>query len=196
MKKISSSISTADGASQAVLGYVDVPLTFSNKTSLFRLYIVPSLSNELYLGIDFWSTFGIVPAFVNELEITSSQDPNSHDLNAEQRKILNEVISMLPSFEVEGLGKTPFLKHSIDTNEARPIKQRHYPISPAKETEMYAEIDRMLSLGVIEPSRSPWNSPIVMVRKHCGKARLCLDSRLLNTVTVKDAYPLPNIDFC
>lgn len=195
IKEINSNIKTADGAIQTVFGYIDVHVTFSNQTALCRFYIVPSLTHELYLGIDFWSIFGIAPSFVNELKLVSEK-PNihCHDLSPVQRQRLNDAVAMLPSFEVEGLGKTSFLTHSIDTSEARPIKQRHYPISPAKQAEMYAEIDRMLELGVIETSRSPWNSPIVMVRKHCGKARLCLDSRTLNSVTIKDAYPLPNID--
>jgi len=38
------------------------------------------------------------------------------------------------------------------TNEGLPIKQRHYPISPAKQKLVYAELDRMLGLGVIEES--------------------------------------------
>lgn len=197
VKEIQSNLKTADGASQQVVGYVTIPITFANKTATIQLYIVPSLINELYLGIDFWSKFGIAPSVINELNylpINPESDSKCHTLSSNQRRQLEEVVRLLPSFEVEGLGKTSLLKHPIDTNEARPVKQRHYPISPAKQNEMYAEIDRMLSLGVIEPSRSPWNSPIVIVRKHCGKPRLCLDSRALNEVTVKDAYPLPNID--
>lgn len=58
---------------------------------------------------------------------------------------------------------------------------------------MYEEVDRMLSLGVIEESRSPWSSPVTVVSKSNGKSRLCLDARQLNNVTVKDAYPMPLI---
>lgn len=58
---------------------------------------------------------------------------------------------------------------------------------------MYAEVDRLLKMGVIEPCQSPWNSPVCLVRKP-GKNRFCLDSRKLNSLTVKDAYPLPHIE--
>ena len=34
----------------------------------------------------------------------------------------------------------------------------------------------------------------MLVKKSNGKARLCLDSRALNLVTIKDAYPMPKID--
>lgn len=196
VKPVDSSIKTADGSDQKVHGFVEVPVTYNSKTILVRLYIVPSLSQQLYLGIDFWIAFGLLPKLVNEIvnSRTGGIDDNKHPLSPEQSQLLQEAIDLLPSCEKQGLGKTSFLSHTINTGDVQPIKQRHYPVSPAVQAEMYAELDRMLSLGVIEPSQSPWNSPIVMVRKHCGKARLCLDSRAVNNVSVKDAYPLPIID--
>ena len=59
---------------------------------------------------------------------------------------------------------------------------------------MNAEIDRKLADGVIEPAQSEWSSPIVMVKKSDGTYRMCQDYRRLNEITIKDVYPIPQID--
>ncbi|KAH8357521.1 hypothetical protein KR084_012071, partial [Drosophila pseudotakahashii] len=95
-----------------------------------------------------------------------------------------------------GLGKTTLISHEIDIGEAKPIKQRHFPVSPAVEKLLYKEIDRMLEMGVIEESQSAWSSPVVLVQKP-GKVRLCLDSRksgvggvLVQKTDQGDEYPI------
>jgi hypothetical protein len=52
----------------------------------------------------------------------------------------------------------------------------------------------MLEKGIIKPSMSPWNAPVLLVKKKNGKFRFCVDFRDLNEVTVKDSYPLPYTD--
>lgn len=71
--------------------------------------------------------------------------------------------------------------------------QPHIVLGKSELEVEYAELDNMLKLNVIEESDSPWSNRTTVVRKP-GKNRFCLDARKLNAVTIKDAYPLQNID--
>lgn len=96
----------------------------------------------------------------------------------------------------DDLGQADRVKHRIKTGPSAPIRQppRRQPFGK-REIERQ-EIEKMLGKGVIEPSNSPWASPIVLVTKKDGTTRFCVDYRRLNDVTVKDAYPLPRVDEC
>jgi len=56
------------------------------------------------------------------------------------------------------------------------------------------QIRELLDKGFIRPSNSPWEAPVLFVKKKAGTLRLCIDYRHLNKVTVKNRYPLPRID--
>lgn len=189
-------VKTADGTQHVVSLVVKIPMYFDGSTKLVDTLVVPTMSIKLILGINFWNTFNIKPLLCDEVEI-SKTIPVSEicELDSEQAIRLQGVLLKMP-FSKEGeLSKTRVMTHSIDTGDAAPIKQRQYIVSPYLQKDINIEIDRLLGLGVIYscPS-SAWNNPIVAVRKSSGKVRLCLDARKINSVTVKDAYPLQQIN--
>ena len=96
-------------------------------------------------------------------------------------------------FDDEELGRTSKIRHAI-TTFGPPIRQpiRRLPVALRKTVQ--EEVQKMLKNKVIRPSTSPWSSPIIMVWKKDGSWRFCIDFRKLNSVTHKDAYPLPRID--
>ena len=77
---------------------------------------------------------------------------------------------------------------------AIPHREGARRMSPEKAERANQEVRNLLALGMIQPSLSPWASGIVMVKKKNVELRFCCDFRLLNEVTVKDAYPLHRID--
>ena len=94
----------------------------------------------------------------------------------------------------ESLGHTYVIQHHIDTGSAPPICQYPRRLPYAYREEAKQQITDMLQQGVIQPSHSPWASPIVLVNKKDGKYQFCIDYRKLNEVTKKDAHPLPRVD--
>ena len=52
----------------------------------------------------------------------------------------------------------------------------------------------MIDNGFIRPSKSPYEAPVLFVKKKDGSLRMCIDYRALNKITVKNKYPLLRID--
>jgi predicted aspartyl protease len=74
----------------------------------------------------------------------------------------------------------------IKITSGEPIYQRPYPMPISRLSQMDKEIQRMLGLGIIEKSDSPWSSPIVGIEKKNGDIRLCLDARPINKRFIPD----------
>lgn len=91
-------------------------------------------------------------------------------------------------------GRTGLVKHRINTNSASPTRKRAYRTSPHMQAVIQSQVEDMLEQDIIEVSHSPWAAPVVMVRKKDGNWRFCIDYRALNSVTIKDAHPLPRTD--
>jgi hypothetical protein len=95
------------------------------------------------------------------------------------------------------LGQVHTTAHRIQlTPGAKPAYSQPYRAGTKARKADSAEIHRMLRAGVIEPDTSEWASPVVLVPKPDGSMRFCIDYRRLNTVTVRDSYPLPRMDEC
>lgn len=184
------SVKTADGTLHMSQLAVNLSVTFGNKTEYIEMLVVPSLTQNIILGMDFWKVFSIKPVICNEINISAP----STELTADQQQRLQKIIDSFKITESDQpLSRTHVLSHHIDTGESEPVRQRYYPVSPYVQVEMDKELKRMIRLGVVEPSDSPWSSPIVGVRKPNGDIRLCLDARRVNDCSKKNAYPLPYI---
>ncbi len=138
---------------------------------------------------------------VSSLETTDSEtdlppvDLSQSDLTREQKQ---EVESLLREFQdifskdEFDYGYTHLATHMIDTGDAKPVRTRCYPTSPAKKAEMERQCQELLDRGVIEYSSSPWMSSALLVAKKDGsKPRLVADLRKVNSVSKPSSFPLP-----
>lgn len=91
-------------------------------------------------------------------------------------------------------GCTSQVKHHINLHDNTPFKHRARPIHPNDIEAVRKHLQDLLDSGVIRESESSFSSPIVVVKKKNGDIRLCIDYRKLNLQTIKDAYPLPNLE--
>ena len=92
------------------------------------------------------------------------------------------------------LGCTNVVSHRIDTGDHRPIKQMPYRTPIVYRDKISQMVKEMEERGIVQPSSSPWASPVVLVPKKDGSLRFCVDFRRLNSITTKDVYPLPRVD--
>ena len=114
----------------------------------------------------------------------------------EQEKVRTLLLKHEPVFSAfEGdLGCTNLLTHDIPLLDDKPVRQRYRRLPPSDYDAVKTHLRQLLDSQVIRESSSPYASPIVLVRKKNGSLRMCVDYRMLNSKTRKDAFPLPRIE--
>ena len=91
------------------------------------------------------------------------------------------------------VGLTTQAHHEINLTDDTPFRQRSRRVSPADLKDLQDHIQQLLDNGIITESRSPYASPIVLVREKSGALRMCVDYRQLNARTKADQYVVPLI---
>ena len=135
------------------------------------------------------------PVFTSK-DTKSEVDFDLNHLQPEEKSQMEHLLnshSNIFSTSSGDLGLTSLSEHKIETQDAVPIKQLPRRLPNALRPVVEEQVNEMLDNEVIKPSNSPWSSPVVLVRKKDGSWRFCIDFRKLNEVTVKDAFPLPQV---
>ncbi|GFV54392.1 hypothetical protein TNCV_57441 [Trichonephila clavipes] len=154
-------------------------------------YLYPLLMESL-LRKKFYSTsVNVRPVAINNCQL---REDEGQELIGSQRTELDSFLKNHHSiFEVGG-EVTPFIEHSINTENNPPISVPPYRMNPARKELLKKELDSLLQQVIIVECESPYASPVVLIPKPNSSMRLCIDKRKLNAQTATDSYPLPRMD--
>jgi len=94
------------------------------------------------------------------------------------------------------LGRTDTLLHEISLKSEEPVYVKQFKIPDAHRVEVEKHVSEWLKMGVIQPARSKFNSPIFAVAKKNGGIRLVQDFRALNAQTYMDKYSMKDVSEC
>ncbi|KAK6028235.1 hypothetical protein OSTOST_05720 [Ostertagia ostertagi] len=103
----------------------------------------------------------------------------SEECNESLEKLVRHYAHAFAVSEQE-LTQTTLVEHSIETGDAMPIRQKARPVPLGTRVELRRILNDLQERKIIEPSKSSWASPIVLVQKKDGTLRLCVDYRKLN----------------
>ena len=118
-------------------------------------------------------------------------------LTEQQQVELLAVLDEFPECFSDSPGYCNLVEHEIHvTKDFKPKRLRAYRVPESIKPEVEKQINDMLKLGIIRPSKSEMASPIVCVLK--GKdgrdgVRIAIDYRYVNKYSIGDAFPMPDI---
>lgn len=120
--------------------------------------------------------------------------PIGSGLEEDKRTELQKILTTYKDVFSEIPGKTNLLECRLQLTTSEPINTPQYPLPLAMKEVVEQEVQDMLKLGVIERSHSPYNSPLILIKKPDNTYRTCVDFRRINEILVSDAEPIPRTD--
>lgn len=142
----------ANGDTLVSLGYVTTPICLMDKTRIIDILVIPELPHRLILGVDFWMSMDIIPDLKQRVWHFSESDPiarinsvqSSSSLSPSQKEALDVLVAKNTQLMATSKGRTHLVQHEIELiSGTKPIKQRYYAVSPAKQQVIDEEIKKM-----------------------------------------------------
>ena len=214
-------LKTVSGATLPVVCAAAVKIRLGQADEFVHRVLVADIVDDCVLGMDFLRKHGyVINAGAGTVQVGPEvQVDREHELcgmgeetTAQLAPVLENVAQRVPVGQAQQatdvllkfsdifaankkvMGYFAGVSHNIDVGGCAPLKQAPRRLPPHRLGEVDEMVAQMEEMGVIEPSSSPWASPIVLVKKKDGSTRFCIDYRKLNDITKKDSYPLPKID--
>jgi hypothetical protein len=157
--------------------------------STIHLILGKTLENECFGGYGMLCVMCVLDKF------EPKEATNLVSLPKCVKRILDKFPNVMPEKLFDELPLRRRVDHAIEVMaEVAPPTKAPYQMSHDKLKELKDQLEKLLAKGYIKPSKSPYGAPVLFVHKKDGTLTMCVDYRALNKVTLKNRYPLPQIN--
>jgi hypothetical protein len=94
------------------------------------------------------------------------------------------------------LGFCDTVLHKLFMKTEEPVYVKQFKIPEAHQSYLQEQVWEWMRLGIIQPSRSRYNSPVFLVQKKDGTHQVVQDFRSLNANTYVDKYSMKDVQEC
>jgi len=180
-------------------GHMSVHMLVAKTCSLYLMW--PTHHQRVLFSVMYWYKFQGTQEDKNGTNLKSHNPSSTQPLEDQQRptswdppvdlqhlaesqqapakKMLREECETF-AYDSDDVGCMPSLKMHITLHDKSPVKKTYMSVPKPLHNEVKEYLQDLLNKGWITPSRSPYSSPVVCVRKKDGTLRLCCDFRELN----------------
>ncbi|GJZ06819.1 putative reverse transcriptase domain-containing protein [Tanacetum coccineum] len=129
-----------------------------------------------------------------ETLIIRVMEKKSNEKRLKDIPVVKEFSDVFPK-DLPGLPPVRQVEFQIDLIPgAAPVARIPYRLAPSEMQELSNQLQELGDRGFIRPSTSPWEAPVLFVKKKDRSFRMCIDYRELNKLTIKNRYTLPRIN--